>query len=309
MNDKEKTDYKQLRQDWIESLLVSATARQDHEDRIARAMRHIGLESPASTQSVAPGRNESHPVRWAAMGVAATLLLALFLVAQNFGTSRSAMAAVERSLNVAAQRTARKYVLQLEYRTANGNKLQIDNELFVQGNERFALRHPGLLPGTSFWLGQDGSEAWVLPAFGPVRKGDNTVLSRWLRSRQALDTPYLHVTTLLTRMSRGYRLEKLADEEVAMPDGATAVCRHVRGKLKAADQPNLPDTVELWASRETGVAVRMVARWQLAAGEFGRQKLVLAFQHEEPSLADDWFTAEGHLDGRRPVMRVNSPDN
>jgi hypothetical protein len=297
-NEDPTTPQEQLRESWIDALLVSATASSDHEDRIAQAMRQIDDETVVTTPSVAAvvsARKGRRSSRWIAMGIAASVLLAVFLVAQNYAPSRYAMATVDRSLNVAAERLTRKYQLQIDYRDVDGKNLQVDSDLYVQGTDRFALRHPGLLPGTSFWLGQDGSEAWFVPAFGAVRRGNNTLLSRWLRSHRELDTPYLHLTTLLSRMSRGYRLKTLPNEDITTPDGKTFACRRISAELNVTHKPNLPDVIELWASRDSGMAVRLVAQWNLSPKQSGRERLVLEFESEEPVLADSWFTAEAHF--------------
>jgi hypothetical protein len=308
MNEREKAERDELRDAWIESLLVTATRPQNHAERIARAMSQIE-SGPVGVHLADAGRKRRRFVSWMAIGATAAVFLASLLLVQDGGT-QSAMAAIQRSLDVAAQRITRKYLLEVEYRPANGRPSKITNDLYVQGNDRFALRHPGLLPGTSFWVGRNGAESWVLPAIGPVLKGDNTVLSRWLRSHDELDTPYLHVTTVLARMmSRGFRLETLRDEEFAVPNGPPVECQHIRAHRKMSDQPGLPETIELWASRESGMAVRLVARWTLAEGESGRESVVLTFQNEEPSLSGAWFSAEGHYAGRRPMMRFDAPDN
>jgi hypothetical protein len=97
-----------------------------------------------------------------------------------------------------------------------------------------------------------------------------------------------------------------SDEEVALPDGTTEVCEHIHAELETADEPNLPDTIELWASRESGQAIRIVVRWNLAERQSGRESIVLTYQSDEPSLSDEWFTAEAHYQGRRIIMRVDS---
>ncbi len=305
MNEHEETRQQELRESWIESLLMSATAPQDHADRIARAMDQIETE-PQIPTSVNGKRHRSRYLQWGSIAVAASVLLALFLMVQN-SASRTAMAAIQRSLNVAAERTARKYLMQIDYRSATGETISTESDLYVQGSDRFALRHPGLLPGTSVWLGQNGSDSWIVPALGPVIEGDQTVLGRWMNNRQELDTPYLHVTTMLTRMSRGYVLKSLDDEPITVPGEGTVECQHIHARRKSfVKNTKLPDTIELWASRESGMAIRLVAHWELEDGEPGRETSVLTFQNDEPTLSDDWFTAEGHLEGRRKRRRVNS---
>lgn len=314
MDEHEKFEREELRESWIESLVVSATRPPANADRVARAMSQIEADQ-VSPHSGDRGRRRTRWFQSGAIAVAAAVLVALFFLVPSGGTP-SALAAIERSLDVAAQEKARKYLLQVEYRLKNGGTRTIANDLYVQGSNRFAIRHPGLVPGTSLWLGRNGSESWVVPPIGPVFTGNKTMVRRWLRSRNGLDksfvrleTPYLHVTTILRRMSRGYRLGMLEDEEIAIPVGGPVACRHIRAERKSPEEPNLPNTIELWASRESGMAVRLVATWELEDGEIGRKSVVLTFQNEERSLSKDWFTAQGHYDGHRSIIRMNSPRN
>ncbi|TWU04770.1 hypothetical protein [Stieleria varia] len=304
MNEDEQLKRDQLRDSWVESLLTSAVAPQDYADHVARAMKRIN--EPESTHGANVPRSPRKSMRWGAIALAASVLIALSFVLDSNGTSAKAMAAVQRSLHVAAEQMTRKYLLQVQYRSPTGYEPQIDNELYVQGHDCFTLRHPGLLPGSSFWLGKNETDEWVVPPIGPVRIGSGTVLSRWLALHQQLDTPYLHVTTLLTRMSQGYRLEELSDEVVTLPDGTKVACQHIRAELEVTDEPNAPDMIELWVSRETGIAIRIVVRWNLADGQAGRESVALTFQSDEPSLSDEWFTPEAHYQGSRVIMRIDS---
>ena len=308
MNDKEDSKRDELRESWIDSLLKSATKPQDHSQRIAQAMDRIEAEQLTSRPKAAT-QFQPRWILWRTMGVVAAVLFLAFLLFPN-GGARTAIAAVQRSLDVAAERTIRKYWIEVNYRPADGQARTIRNELYVEGNDRFALRHPGMLPGTSFWLGQDGDEAWVLPAFGPVLKGDNTILSKWLETRGQPATPYLHVSTVLDRMmSRGYRLETASSEEsVAISDSVSVTCLHIRAARTAAQEPGLPETIDLWAGRESGMAVRLVARWKLAEGVAGRESVVINFRNEKNTLSEAWFTAEGHYEGKRPTMRFDKSD-
>ncbi|MEQ9379384.1 MAG: hypothetical protein RJP95_00865, partial [Pirellulales bacterium] len=166
------------------------------------------------------------------------------------------------------------------------------------GTDRFALRHPSPLPSKSVWIGRHDAESWIVPPIGPVLKGDHTLHCR--RTREELDIPSLDISTLLTRMmSSGYRLETLSDQEIAGPDGLMFECQHIRAERKKADQPDLPAAIELWASRESGMAVRLIASWALGDGDTGKESVVLSFQGEEPDLSDAWFTAEAHVSQER----------
>ena len=111
---------------------------------------------------------------------------------------------------------------------------------------------------------------------------------------------------MLTRMARAYRLTSMPDQEIELPDGRTELCQVIQAELETSDEANLPDTIELWSSRETGMAIRMVARWNLTEGDIGNQSVVLSIQGDEPSLEDEWFTAEAHYEGQRVIVRVDA---
>jgi hypothetical protein len=71
----------------------------------------------------------------------------------------------------------------------------------------------------------------------------------------------------------------------------------------------LPETIDLWADHESGMAMRLVARWKLAEGVAGRESIAITFRKEETSLSEAWFTAEGHYEGSRPTIRSDKPNN
>ncbi|MEM9367128.1 MAG: hypothetical protein AAGD07_14130, partial [Planctomycetota bacterium] len=273
--------------------------------------------SQTETDQVAPylpdgTLSRSRSYRWGSIVVVATVLLALTLLFPN-GGRQSAMAAVRRSLNVAAELTTRKYLLQVEFQTPGGAKRLIYNDLYVHGNDRFALRNPGGLLRRSFWLGQDGSEAWVVPSFGAVLKGDRTIHKRWLRSlNEEYDEkggPDLRINFLLTQMSCGYELLTLDDEEIAIADNGKVLCQHIRAQRNTSEPPYRPDTIDLWTGLESGLAVQLVAQWELEDDEVGRKTVRLMFQQEEPSLTKDWFKAESHYQGKRPINRLDAAGN
>jgi len=309
MTEHEDSKREELRERWIESLLVSATSQQDHADRIARAMGRLEAQRVAS-QTARPARSRVRFLQWGSIGVAATVLLALFLWIQA-GGSQSAMAAIERSLNVAAHPTTRKYLLQIESQSVIGGTGETDIDLYVHGNNRFALRHPGPLSLGTLWVGQDGADSWIVPPIGPVLKGNRASLDRWIRSREKLEqAANLHITTVLRRMiSKGYRLETLADEEITIPNGVSVDCQHIRAERETNDEEDDPVAIELWSSCETAMVMRIIAMWKLEDGELGKKSVVLTFQSDEPSLTEDWYTAEAHYQGHRPVIRMDPAAN
>ena len=303
MSDSKNPPEDDLQQSWIESLLVSLSRCEDHSDLVERAMHQIESARDDQLSQLEPAAFEARRRRlimWPTFGLAIAIVIAMLIVLPT--NSQSAIAAIRRSLDVAADRLPRKYRLQVRHQRSAGT-VRIDNELWVCGNDQFALRHPGLLPGTNVWLGQNGDESWVVPPIGPVLKGDKTFLRGYLRSWDEFDTPYLHVSTLLNRMmSQGFRLTKLADEDVSIRDGRTFRCSHVRAEFVGEADQDLPESIELWTSLESGMAVRMVADWPSIEDGSAQKQVVLTFQREEPGLPSQWFTAEEHTERQRPVI-------
>ena len=309
MTDQQDSRLDELRESLIESLLVSATKCEDHTGRIARAMSQLEAQQLAP-QTAGPDRSRTRFLQWGSIGVAATILLALFLLVQT-GESQSAIAAIQRSLNVAAQPTTRKYLLQIESQSVLGGTREIEVDLYVHGENRFVLRHPGPLSLGTVWVGKNGPDSWLVPPVGPVVKGDRTTLDEWIRSPGKLGhTADLHIATVLRRMiSKGYRLETLADEEITIPNGVAVDCQHIRAERETNDEEDDPVAIELWSSCETAMVMRIIVMWKLEDGEAGKKSVVLTFQSDEPSLTEDWYTAEAHYQGHRPVIRMDPAAN
>ena len=307
----EHTSHDRNREALIDALLTAAYVdeRMAVTKRVDQVMQQIELKRSA------PRRPAYEPTRvtgriwnrWVSMAIAASLLGAMFIGLQYFDPAQQALAAIEQSLVAAAEQVARKYIIPVTLK--DGRKVrEIENDLYVEGNDRFALRHPALLPGADLWLGKNGGTTWVVPAIGPVLTGNDLALSRWLSSQEQFSTPYLHVTTVLDRMSRGYRLQKLGESTIRSVAGNDVVCRHVVGELKSEANQELPTTIELWSDAESGMAIRIEARWSLSASESGREKVVIEFA-DQPDLPDNWFEAEGHYSGSRSKITLDTKEN
>ncbi|QDT36892.1 hypothetical protein [Stratiformator vulcanicus] len=307
MSKPDRTDNSERNDAFVESLLLSATQTEDHEDRIRRVMASIEV----ATKTRSAGRNlhsTRRLLRWSSLAATAAILLLVLTVFQN-GSPNVAVAAVERSLAVAVERITRSYSVRVEYQLAGGASLVKTNSLYVQGPDRFVLRHPTAVNGTEMnvWLGRNEDESWVLPPIGPVLKGDGQMVHQWIDRRNDIATSYLHVATILERMgSRGFSLESLPDESLTRIDGQVEHCQFIRATRESNTDLDLPAEIELWASRETGMAMRLIAHWQVREGETGRVLVELSFLRDEPHLANSWFAAEAHYEGERPVMNLQS---
>ena len=94
-----------------------------------------------------------------------------------------------------------------------------------------------------------------------------------------------------------YRLESLPKVEVSLTDRVIA-CNHVAAVLKEEATSHRPDRIELWADAETGVAIKLVAIWQLEEDELGRKEVTIVLV-DENELSDSFFTIEGQGAGQR----------
>jgi hypothetical protein len=295
----------------IEALLTAAYVdeRTAVTNRVDQVMRQIELEKGTPRRPTYEATRVTRRTwsRWVSWTIAASLLGAMFIGLQYFTPAQQALAAIEQSLAAAAEQIARKYLITVTIKDGRKSR-QVENDLYVQGNDRFALRHPALLPGADLWLGKNGDQTWVVPAIGPVRTGNDLALSRWLSSQEQVSTPYLHVTTVLDRMSRGYRLREMGETTIRSAAGNEVVCRHVVGELKSEANQKLPATIELWSDAQSGVAMRIEARWLLSASESGREKVVIEFA-DQPNLPDNWFEAEGHYSGSRRKITLDTKEN
>lgn len=321
MNENEKPD--QLRDRWVEALLRSASGqeRAEVDTHVDQVMKLIAADSakeglaekPASAMTARPGSQApsgagvsrrltnrfSRLVPWS---IAATVVLALALSYQGCSPDRIARAAISQSLAAASQAVPRHYRVVVQRRTAGGELRETANDLYVLGNDQVAWRHP--LAGTrALWLGKSGDRAWVVPPFGPVLRGNGQAFGKWLDLTRAVDSPYLHVATILQRMERGYRLRDLPDSTVdgTAEAASNPVCRHVIGQRRWLASQDLPATIELWSDRTTGMARRIVLEWRPGSDRRNRERIDVVWVGEEP-VSEDWFEAAGHHSGHRMVV-------
>lgn len=298
-----------LRESYIDALLSVAYDEDQGSvaERIERVMQRIEQEKGVASDrssNAAPTTTRKTWNRWISIAIAASLLVGMSFVLQSVSPIQPALAAIEKSIAAAAEQIARKYLVTVTYKSGE-QSYEIENDLYVKGHDRFALRHPAVVPGADLWLGKNGDATWVVPAIGPVLTGNDLALSRWLSAQEQLSTPYLHVTTVLDRMSRGYQLRELGESTIGTREGKDVVCRHVVGERKNLANTNLPATIELWSDKASGVAIRIEACWSLAASESGREKVVIEFV-DQPELPDNWFEAEGHYSGSRGTITFDT---
>ncbi len=303
----------QRKQSLVESLLHSLYEVDQEQARslVAAGMKRLdddGQRITASdTESVHKSRHSRYFSRWVTFGLATAVVILIAISITMMDTSRSAMAAIRLSLDTALQDVGRHYSVTVVDRLSKDDVMNRRVDLYVKGGNQFALcAQQSLRQVVPVWLGSNQDYSWVVPPIGPVLEGNRRSLTQWFDQQHEVSTPYLHITTALEILQRRYQVQTLADEEVVFDDRAIG-CRHVigfrkknLGDLTPATSP--PDKIELWASHETGVAMKILVTWDLADDRQGRESATILLV-EEVELADEFFTPEAH--GAADRIRLN----
>lgn len=291
--------------------LLSRALRDDSkgdQQRIERLLQAIEAEAAERNVERPSHQSPSRLMRWGIFALAASLLIGVALWWQAFNPTRQAYAAVQRSLQLAEASGIRYYQLRTIVRRWGVGEREILSDLYVDGADRFVLRQPGPLGLADYWIGSDAKESWVAPPRGPVFIGKPEIAQQWLRRQEDVDMPYLHITSILRRLSDGYDLTKLPDEEIADPDQPQTLyrCRHIRGVLRPTKARIDPEIVDLWTDIETGVARQIKLDWQRTPRQFGIMTMQIDLL-PQPNLPADWFTPAAHHQGR-PALGFPTQD-
>jgi hypothetical protein len=110
-------------------------------------------------------------------------------------------------------------------------------------------------------------------------------------------------------MANGYKLTRLPTEQLASYDGSTVDCDHVRGTLKPnnkrAANSSIPDSIELWADRESGMAYKVLLKWERDSDQAGPTEWLIELAGH-PSLKEDHFEPRGHVRANQRIIQVGS---
>ena len=288
----------------LESLLrESYTANPNDAQRIAGVM--AGLDSAPHDALLRATQKSARTgwQRWMSLALAASVLIAAGYAIFSTVTSNAAYAAVMRSLESTPATRAYR-VRMVHQRPVWGNR-EVTAELYLNDRNQFVVRHPGWSRFGDLWIGGDSNNRWIAPRMGPAYTGGEAIVGGWLTRRDIL-SPYLHVETVLERMSRVYQLQLLDNEPVAHVDSpeTTTECQHIRGKLRGNNRP-LPSQIELWADVDTGMARRLVLTWNRLPSERGPVSWTIELMGS-PELPSNWFDLEGHIAAGRKVIPIQS---
>ena len=286
----------------LDSLLRRAYVGDPQEtQRMERLLTRLASEAVTLATSQPTWRRSSR--RWVEVALAASLLLVAAYSLTYLTTNNAAYAAVMRSLE--APPSIRSYRIKMVHQRPIWGKREVTSDLYLNDRDQFVVRHPGWSRFRDAWIGGDASSRWIAPRFGPAFVGGEEIVGKWLM-RKDIPSPYLHVSTILERMSRAYRLQMLNNESLPKTDspGQSTICQHVVGKLRKSSRA-LPVKIELWADVDTGLAHRLELTWQRAESERGPLKWSIDLV-DTPELPSNWFDLEGHITQDRKVIPIKS---
>lgn len=297
---------RQLDEALLEALLVEVyhSKRTEDDARVTKVLSRLGED----TGTILVHRSEQRRWRpWLTLAVAACVLIAVPYLF-SLATSNQAYAAVDRCLASATsvRPAIRQYRMHMVHQRPIWGNTQVTAELYFDEEGQFAFHHPSWMRKGSLWIGGGPKERWVVPVFGPAFTGSSDVVTNWLYKK---DIPghYFHIVTILQRLRHAYRLSNMGNEVIlSQSDGSTVNCRHVVGTSRRM-QPGLPRDIELWANMESGIAEKIVLRWDRAPGERGPVSWTIDFVGT-PDVASDWFRVEGHVDPARRIVRLESEE-
>ncbi len=271
------------------------------EQRIAKMLTRLDANASAATHSLSESRRTWN--RRISVALAASILLAAVYSLTYLTASNPAYAAVRRSLEVAP--STRAYRIRMVHQRPIWGKREVTADLYLNDRDQFVVRHPGWSRLGDVWIGGDTKSRWIAPRFGPAFVGGEEVVGNWL-IRKDIPSPYLHVSTILERMSRAYRLKMLSNESLSPLDapGESTMCQHVVGELRRTNS-SLPAKIELWANVDSGMAHRLELTWQRAATERGPLQWTIDLVGS-PELPTNWFELAGHIAADRKIIPIKS---
>ena len=300
----------QQKQDLVDSLLHSLyETDREHSNSLVSAvmdrLNEIDVDPPKSAQT----KLFRFAPRWLTLALATAAMVLVAVALPLINTSNSAMAAVKLSLEQAFHDVGRHYTAKAVWQLPENQIQTGEADLYVKGGDKFAVRFDGPLPQIApFWIGSNEKRSWVVPPVGPVLEGNRRHLGNWFDQRDDISTPYLHITTALERLSRFYKLQTQPDVDLVM-NGKTHRCQHIDGTLSNDSTYSSPDHIDLWVDAEKGVALKIVATWDLSPDQIGRKSATLMLV-EETELPDGFFASEGHgSDGRHRISFAFEEEN
>ncbi|MFK7818201.1 MAG: hypothetical protein AB8G99_05765 [Planctomycetaceae bacterium] len=285
---------------FIDALLerTLGSGSDNDEARIGQLMTMLRDGSTVGAVQTPRKRSRTAVWGWLSVPLVAAIVLATFLITMPGSSTQAAIAAIDRSLDVAQTRSdVREYLVTVTTRRLNGGTRARSHQLFVRQDD-FVVRSDAWIGKGEIWAGGRGEERWLVPRFGPIFVGKSGALPRKADGR-VLETPFLSVERILERAKRFYDLDIESSVEVQIGD-KKLVCDRIIGKRTRSPRIVIPSDVEILIDPKTGFARRVSLKWDEADDQ--RWLEAVAEMVRTRDVPDDFFQHTGHHDGTRRVV-------
>lgn len=313
----EPADKDKIHDAMLEALLHKALRPSDDDQAAVRSLIEkidsLEVEDSATNETPSPSTINSpfvnattrHSRRWIIwLSTAAALIIGILLL-NSSNTSQSAQASLQKVLQ--AKSRFRTYTIEMTHQLPIWGQRDVTATLYLDDHDQFVFEHPGWKNLGKVWIGGDGEQRWIVPPRGPALAGREAVVARWL-DRKDLPSPFLHMNTILNRMGRSYELTQLPNvTSPCEPKQLKVDCLHLQGKSNRKD-PRLPESIEVWADAETGIAHQVQLNWHRDQSERGPVAWKIKLDSYD-DLPADWFSVESHLRFARPVIKLQTAND
>lgn len=228
--------------------------------------------------------------RWTMVVTVCVIAVWLGWVAQT-GTNQ-ALAAVQLARQTLSEPTDRTYTITVDGQSPRGAAHSRQATLYARGTDQFVFKIKGPF-GTDIIAGSNGKKSWLIHPIGPVLVStDASNVDRWL-SRE-VPIPVLRLDEILQRLELKYDLSivasgtnpmRNAEQHLSDNISPNAESVHVVGH-RYQDEPIVPDTVEVWVDRSTGILQRLELRWSGSIVRPGPRYITAILKGDEPLEAD-----------------------
>jgi hypothetical protein len=274
----------------VDALLTESlcsTSAADRENRMARLLDSLPAES-ASPSHVAPSRR-----RWITSVATFAACVSLMLTFWTWAAPMSAEAAVEKSLRQAECPIDRHYVLTMTGGALDQTKL----DLYLRGKRLSCFQLVGPLKITA-WVGINAEHNWLVPKVGPVvvARDFSELRERLLQSAE-LPVQVLQIADIIRFVRDDFEVTLTED-----PSG-TPSQHHIEARKRPGFRPLLPDHVDLWADKESGLITRAVLQWLGPVEKIAVRTIEFKLVDETPRSVE-WYEHHRHHEPDRPVIRL-----
>lgn len=313
----EPDDKEKIHDAMLEALLQQALRPSDRDQVAVRSLiakiDSLEVEDTAINESTSPSMANTtiantttrHSRRWFIWLSTAAALVIGVLMLNSSSTSQSAQASLQKVLQ--AKSRYRTYTIDMTHQLPIWGQREVSATLYLDDRDQFVFEHPGWKSLGKVWIGGDGDQRWIVPPRGPALAGREAVVARWL-DRKDLPSPFLHLNTILNRMSRTYDLSQLPNVvSPCEPKHLKVDCIHLVGKSNRKDS-RLPESIEVWADAETGIAHQVQLNWHRESSERGPVAWTIKLTSYD-DLPENWFNVESHLRIARPVIKLQTAND